>query len=296
MVDYNKLYDERTKEILKDRELIKEVNKRKRTNLVTPKALEIPRCFDGILNKGEIVYVHDEDHKYWTRKKRGDEEQQWFRSDLRILCITKDTNEGVDENANPSDCGWDLWCESGRNNNCEDIKISATFYKNYMKMVASAYLCCRNATEQDVLSAMNNEETYRHIWEKIPLARINLKKQSGGSSIKDSLLASYVALYKDVLVQQIMSLKANVIICTSAVGMTLLKEIYHLEKVDEELLGAGRDWVYVDKEKEVIVINSYHFSWWANWAETFAKCFYRYCANSPLAACSSRKKPYLCER
>ncbi len=59
MEDFNRLYNERTKEILNNCELIKAVNKRKRTNLVTKEGLSKSICLDGILNRGKIVYNKD---------------------------------------------------------------------------------------------------------------------------------------------------------------------------------------------------------------------------------------------
>lgn len=277
MENFNKLYNERTKEILKHSELIDEVNKRKRTQFVKEEGLNKSICFDGILNRGEFVY--NKDGKYWSRKSRGDEEERWSNSKLRILCITKDSNEGVGEDSDSDDSGWDIRCESGRNNGSEEIKITATFYKNYMAVVSLISSCCQCALAPNMPLEVNNTELCRCIWEEIPLARINLKKQPGGGSISKSLLASYATFYKEVLIKQIKSLNANVIICTSAVGMNLLKEIYDLERVNAEHLGTKRDWVYVAPKNNITVINSYHFSCWTRWVEKFQKYFYLYYAN-----------------
>lgn len=277
MENFNELYNEHTKEILNHREWIEEVNKRKRTNFVTKEGLSKSICFDGILNRGKIVY--NKDYKYWSCQSRGDEEKQWFMSNLRILCVTKDSNENVSEEAESEDAGWDIRCESGRNNNSDKIKITATFYKNYMEIVAAVFLCYQKAVDKNDLLTENNTDYIRNIWEKIPLARINLKKQPGCGSIPTSLLTSYTRLYEDVLKRQITSLNANVIICTSATGMTLLKQIYDLKRVDAEHLGAKRDWIYVDKTNKITVINSYHFSYWTRWVEKFRKCFCLYYAN-----------------
>lgn len=275
MEDFNTLYNERTKEILNHQELIDAVNKRKRiNNKVTKEGLNKSICFDGILNRGKIEY--NKKDKYWTCESCGEEIEKWSNSKLRILCITKDSNENVSENTESDDAGWDIRCESGRNNESNDINITATFYKNYMEIVAFVFLCFQNTLSQNELLEANNAELFRCIWEQIPLARINLKKQPGCGSISNSLLASYTTLYKDVLQQQIKSLKANVIICTSVVGLELLKQIYKLERVNAEHLGGKRDWVYVDKINKITVINSYHFSYWARWVEKFRKSFYLY--------------------
>lgn len=275
----NYLYTQRTQEILSHPEWIANVNKRKRKNKVTVVGLNKSICCDGILNRGEFRYADG----FWSRSPRGDEEERWRDSPLKILCITKDSNEGVDENAKANDAGWDICCETGRNNACTDVSIDAQFYQRFFRAVAEIVLCYNGRSMEETMQRTANMNQCRNIWEKAPLARINLKKQPGCGGIKDVLLRSYISLYKPVLEEQIVGLDATVIVNSAGKpGMELLKEIYHLERADADYGDGTSDWVYVDRGKKVVVIDTYHFSYnYANWdwERRRLECLYHYYKN-----------------
>ena len=259
--DISNQYDERTKYILSHQELIDNVNYRKRSikSLVAKNGIKKPICVDGILFRGNFEYKED----HWTRKTNGHEIEDYLNSLFRILVATKDSNEGVGENDDTTNLGveWDIKTETLRDNNSEEICTSATFGKNYIRVIY-ILMMYRYHSENEILEALTGIDRCRSIWENAPLARINLKKQPGNGSINDSLLSSYISLYKDVLQKQIELINPNVIINSAGKpGMIFFKKIYKdLECIDKNY-GNGRDkWIYVDRIQKVVIIDIYHFS------------------------------------
>lgn len=259
------LYRERTKYIISHEELINEVNYRKRSidSLVSLKGVKKPICEDGILRRGEFEYKKDETgNGYWTRRYSGHEDVDYNNSKVRFLVVTKDSNEGVEEDEDTTNLGteWDIRTETLRCNQSLKICVKATFAKTYMRLI-SMLVFYHSLNNNEIYEVLNDIDMCRTIWEKAPIARINLKKQPGKGSIKDVLLTSYIALYKDVLRKQVRHLKPTVIINSAGKpGMKFFKDMYSLECIDETYDERREKWLYYDKAEKLIVIDIYHLS------------------------------------
>lgn len=258
-------HSKRTAYIVSHPELIREVNYRKKAvgSLVSLNGIRKPICKDGILRRGEIVYEKGEaGNAYWTRMSNGHEEKDYYNSKLRILVATKDSNEGVEEDEDTTNLGveWDIRTETLRCNQSDEISIEATFAKTYIRLISLLILFCSHK-DTEIYGLLNDVDKCRVIWEKAPLARINLKKQPGKGSIKDTLLTSYISLYKDVLRKQVRLLKPTIIINSAGKpGLNFFKEMYNLECVDVNFDARKEKWLFYDKVEKIIVVDIYHLS------------------------------------
>lgn len=197
---------------------------------------------DGILYRGNVIYSSTGG---WAHE-RGNEEELWEHSSKRILYITKDLN---DEGA------WDIRVETGRRNNSgeDNIQIdnSSRFCKNYLYQVYGL----RNVTVEHFIDygSFSDEEAIQ-CFDHCTLARINVKKQLGTSSIKDYVLAEYINRYSDLIKRQILLLDADIIVsCGSKIFNFVKQHCYNLDKIN--------DWIYYDNSLNKIVINSWHPSY-----------------------------------
>lgn len=253
------LHCKRTEEILSNPYLVDKVNYRKRSpkSKVSLNGINKPICEDGILNRGTVEYKNGS----WTRNSNGHEFEDYMNLLIKIVVVSKDSNEGVeeDEDTTTLGCAWDIRNETLRSNNSEEIRINATFAKNYMKIITILVLLHRSCNEAEILKTLDDIDECRKIWEDAKIARINLKKQPGNGSISDSLLSSYISLYEEVLTSQVKLLDPKIIINSSGKpGLGFLKRIYKgLKCIDEECGG----WIYFDNNYNVLIIDVYHFSW-----------------------------------
>ncbi len=267
------LYGERTEHICSNPELIDNVNRRKRhvDSMVHPNGIKKPICKDGILNCGRIEF----EDGYWTRYPNGCECMDYINSSVRLLVITKDSNEGVEEYEDTTNLGveWDIRSETLRSNNSEDICIVANFAQTYMRIICLLILYGTH-TETEILDFLQDIDKCRQMWEEAHIARINLKKQPGKASIRACLLASYISLYEDVLNAQIDLLNPTVIINSARKpGLEFLKRRFENKGLDLKCMdgeyGEGNEkWIYTDKTNKVIVIDVYHFSCYYRWNRT----------------------------
>ena len=142
---------------------------------------------DGLLYRGDFFY---DEWGNWERRP-GDEVEKWTYCPMRLLIITKDLN---DEEP------WDIRAETGRKNSSgkENVIISASFYKNLMRW-AYGLLIVNEGKAIPSFEAVNQQDVYQPFYDEKPIARINCKKQLGGSSISPQKLKSYLNRYQDLL-------------------------------------------------------------------------------------------------
>lgn len=212
----------------------------------------------------------------WDRKE-GDEEMLWKKSAKRVLILTKDLNE-------PGDT-WDIRIEScGRKSvplaEKKDPKIKYLNKDFYRKLKRWVYGIFKSTNEIDIPTfdyvCMNSEEL-AEFYEKAPLVRINCKMESGGSTVNNNELLSYIDRDKEFLSRQIKIYQPNVIICCgkNIILNQLVRDIYSDLYIVENTEG----WVYYSKDSNVLVIDSYHPSSTINgdeWQyEEFLKNFYQ---------------------
>ena len=154
---------------------------------------------DGIMFRGEIdQYLADENERWSDPEK---ENELWENAPIRYLFLTKDQN-CWDKPA------WDVRSETGRSNE-DSCSIQYRFYRNLM------YILYGIINSEDTLCGyedFTNEQAIQ-TYDSAPLARINVKKQAGGSSIDNNKLKTYIERDKEFLIEQITALDADVLIC-----------------------------------------------------------------------------------
>lgn len=199
---------------------------------------------DGIMFRGEI----DQNERYSNPEK---ENELWENAPIRYLFLTKDQNAW-------GGAAWDVRSETGRSNK-DSSNIRYLFYRNLM------YILYGIINSEDTLCGyedFTNEQAIQ-TYDNAPVARINVKKQAGGSSIDNMTLKEHIERYKEFLVEQITALDADVLICcgysesienTGNIILNFLnKEIYNFTKINE--------WIYYDDKTKKVAINAWHLSY-----------------------------------
>ena len=165
-------------------------------------------AYDGLLYRGAFAY----DSGYWSRLP-GNATAGWQHAPQRILILTKDLNDTE---------AWDIRAETGRQNHsgADHILITAPFYKNLMRWVYGI-LHTSPGIPFPAFDAINRQDLYQPFYDHAPIARVNCKKQPGGSD-----------LIKDF------------------VRETLLPDLRRIN-----------DWIYRSPSTRQTLINSYHPSY-----------------------------------
>lgn len=215
-------------------------------------------CSDGLLNKGKIFSkVNDEDGKTYWGRERENENEQWHYADRRILFLLKDPNSNPDQ---------DMRCWIGRQN---PTTITNQFYKNIALWFYGVNTIKEDGTYIPFEKA-NNPTEFSKYFDDFPIAIVNIKKESGGSTISDEALLQYVGLateeynkygncFGNYLHRQIAEiLNPNIIICGGGLKIRVVLEI--VQKIIFPNLNFIKfdNWVYYNEEKKIILIDSYH--------------------------------------
>lgn len=202
--------------------------------------------YDGLLRRGDIYY----EDGIWKRKSFN-ESDVWNNSFPRIMLITKDYND--QDGHGPREI-IELREETLRQNSSgKDVILTSQlqFHKNIMFHVYGLgnYKDGHCPTWDDLCY-----DECRRYYESSPLVRINVKKQAGGGNVSDYILKKYIERYKWYLNQQISLFNADIIVCYSRVIFDyVIHEFFpEIEKHDDD------PWVYFSKEKQKVIINSYH--------------------------------------
>ena len=208
---------------------------------------------DGIMFRGAIEQRSTGENERYSNPEK--ENELWENAPIRYLFLTKDQNAGDDEKKAKA---WDVRSETGRSNT-DSCSIRYLFYRNLM------YILYGIINSEDTLCGyedFTNEQAIQ-TYDNAPLARINVKKQAGGSSIDNMTLKEHIERYKEFLVEQITALDADVLICcgysesiedTGNIILNFLnKEIYNFTKINE--------WIYYDDKTKKVAINAWHLSY-----------------------------------
>lgn len=203
---------------------------------------------DGIMYRGEFERYEKGSERFESEK--GIENKEWAKSSPRILFLTKDQNTR-------GDGAWDVRGETGRTFE-ESLKIRSSFHRSLMYQLYGIV----NTTPKRKAGSPENERTLIDLYDSYIHARINAKKEGGMASIKNPALVKYMNQYKDLLVEQIKNLDADIFICcgysdyvekTGNVILNFLNDnLYSFEKVN--------NWISYDKTKNKIAINTWHLS------------------------------------
>ncbi|MDE5844035.1 MAG: hypothetical protein K2K27_02895 [Muribaculaceae bacterium] len=200
---------------------------------------------DGVAYKGGINSFRNDNGIMIHERMEGNEEGIWNNSDKRILFVAKELNDPK----NPYDSRVVMSFDP------DNGIIPTHKFLKAMLFITSGLL---NSTEKHA-AEFNRYESMEKLmadWDKAAVAKINVKKQPGGSTSSFAEISKAMEDYKEFLVKQVQLLNANIIVCCDGRGVILnaIKDwVYpNAKKVN--------DFVWYDKEADTLLINSYHLS------------------------------------
>lgn len=204
-----------------------------------------PIAPDGLLNRGEITYEQAPDGTdYWERVSGG-EQEKWKEAQSEgkaIAILTKDQYDAT---------GYDLRGETGRRN---DSPTGQHDKGNFFRNLGADTYGLSNISPDGTLPEYPTQEQGAKHYEEAPIARHNLKKQIGESSISPTELKTSVEQYGDYTAAQLILEKPNIILDTtraSDAGISVLeKSIQGLQKFSEG--------IYYSDETKQMVVRTYH--------------------------------------
>lgn len=179
-----------------------------------------PLTKDGLMNKPEGPDVN----------------QLWEHSKKRVMFLLKDQpNSQGDDTRN--------WLIGEHRQAMENREIKAKFLRRLGMLL---YAITYNQPEYWNISPDQVKECFL----TVPFAFIESKKQSGGSTIKDKELDSYLGKYGHFLIKEIELLNPNIIVCCGGpqyhFALNTLYQKDKLERFDENIY-------LVPEEKKVIL-------------------------------------------
>lgn len=204
---------------------------------------------DGMLYRGEITYVANQDGTgYWSRS-RGPEAMQWDSAARRLLILTKDLYD---------DCAWDIREETGRLNDTgkDSIKTNVRYFYPNLTLWAYAILNALSGNDITEYEMTPSWDKLREFYETAPISRVNCKKTVGGSRCLDNVLKHHLDAYGDLLLEQIRIYDADIILCCGGSGM--IKDYVIENYMDDFKPVSKAKWVYHSASSNKILIDSYH--------------------------------------
>lgn len=208
---------------------------------------------DGIMYRGNIKW----DGKNWRHLPSEKDNELWANAPLRILFLTKDQNGGE----NHDDC-WDVRADAYHR---PDSEVEENLlYKQYAfnNNIVKVLYGLVTTTPQSMIGYMDIDEREAvRISDVFPFARINCKKETGGPSCPDGVLANALAEFSSFLEEQIHLLDADIFICCGSGDyenkiLNFLNEHgYNFKYLNDDCYS-----IYYDEEKNKIAIDSYHLS------------------------------------
>lgn len=187
-------------------------------------------CYNGPLNERG------------TNSFSGNEEKLWVNTKRKIVFLMKDPN------GNPG--------EDYRNWHWR--AITAKFFK-----VIFNWLQGLNEITLDYTPLLENNSYFdpaNQVVLKYPLAIVNVKKQSGISSVYDDVLYTYAERDASFLRRQIKDiLQPNIIVCGGGTHSSMLDiaKRYIYPEFGDKFVKVN-NWCYYMKEPEILLINSWH--------------------------------------
>lgn len=218
---------------------------------------------DGIMFKGDFKSDYWEEEtgnkrfRRWMRNPSGEENHLWANAPLRLLFLTKDQNTGED---NPA---WDVRSETFRylseKYNPEELWIDSSPGLFFKKLVYTLYGILNTTADQPMNNGFTDKDALSFADDQI-FARINCKKEVGGSDCKPAVLKKALDCdwNKKFLKQQILNLDADIFVSCGLMFFmpSLLNDMgYHFKPQDND------NWIYYDSDRNKIAINSYHLSY-----------------------------------
>ena len=172
-----------------------------------------------------------------------EEMKKWCHSRLRVVFVLKDTNNNP--NQDYREWKFEDYADGGR-------PVHRSF------IVLMKWLYGLNTTNETSLSNVDiNREQVIEKTRKYPLAIVNMKKISGGSSVDIHDVLYYAERDKSFLKEQIRRiLQPNIIVCGGGSSKILqfveteLYPDYHFEKINS--------FCYFCRERQLLLIDSWH--------------------------------------
>lgn len=189
-------------------------------------------CIDGLCPcRAQGYYTKDEDFLLSPYPK--------------VVFISKDMNDNPGEDIRD----WPMYDIPEKN-----FSVSA-FYLNMLKI-----LWALNTVTCEYLPSFNaNRADYIERAMRYPLVNINLKKESGGSSVSMRDVCKCVNRDLPFLKEQIRLLyDPTVIVCLGGDGYVRIKDVIINRMYDDLYFVKYNDWCYYSKEKNLLVIDAYH--------------------------------------
>ena len=210
-------------------------------------------CFDGIMFRGE---AERDAANNWVHKEGVNDNTLWANAPVRILYLTKDQNTTEDAGA------WDIRQESYHNPNSEyKDYILWCKYAFHRKLVRSLYGLIKTKPETFIqYEDIDDSEALKYS-DEYPYARINCKKEAGGSNCPNNILKESMEKYSSLLTRQISNLEADIFICcgnqndNNEILNFLNSHGYNFEWTDKDSYD-----VHYDSKKNIIAIDTYHLS------------------------------------
>jgi hypothetical protein len=201
---------------------------------------------DGLMYRGAIFYKDN----CWYRKK-GNENFLWGNVFPRIMLLTKEFN---DPEGNTDDIRHET-CRKNFTGESNIITSNLQFHKNIMHHVygLANYKNGKCPPYQEL-----NLDTCRNFYETYPLVRINVKKQTGGCTIKNDTISYYIKTYANPLKKQIELFDADIIICYGRAIFNYIISTFFPDIKEEE----NDPWIYFSEKRQKVIINSYHPSYY----------------------------------
>lgn len=100
-------------------------------------------------------------------------------------------------------------------------------------------------------------DTFRPFYDEAPVARVNCKKQPGGSQLTNSALQGFLTRYADLLERQIRLYDADILLCCG--GSDLIKDFVQAHYLPD--LCRMSDWMWYSPSVRKLVVNSWHPSY-----------------------------------
>jgi hypothetical protein len=221
---------------------------------------------DGIMYKGDVKpeprsFENGKTGFRWKREKSEKENELWTNEPLRILYLTKDQNTN-------DDYAWDVRSESYRYPK-EEYKEYLDTKNSFFRNIAYSLYGIINTTPNNPIyyEDIIDEEVLKLLNDRI-FARINCKKEVGYSSCSNSSLRKAIEIDSDFLKRQILNLDADIFVCcgysenneeSGNLMLNFLNTIgYDFKQEKGDKIG---EWIYYDKDKNKLAINTYHPSY-----------------------------------
>ena len=202
---------------------------------------------DGLLFRGEYAWLYD---SCWERQS-GNESEIWESAKCRLLILTKDTTRNSEL--------FDIRIETALQNISRDIKVPAEGIYRNLTLWSYALLNAVQGGEILEYDMLPNWDILREHYASAPIARVNCKKQIGGSSVSNEVLQYHIERYSDLLSEQIAMYDADIILCGGGSGT--IKNFVQQHYLTDLQAFSTDAWVYFSPSTGKIVIDSYHPSY-----------------------------------